>query len=197
MRCRKFGFFLVLSLAAAGLTGATLARATPARAAPARGSVLTLSNKPHMRLYEAKLYDVWRALQKVVAHYPLEVNNIDQATIETEKLAQQKHWPTFYLTSQQTKPGYYRIKIQLVQSPISQSPAVKSSAAKSLADRLSAAAQNKVQVWIQKTIFKQSDFFSTPQSLPSDGMEEVALYYRLDRELYLKQLTQNPKARAL
>ena len=105
-----------------------------------------------------------------MADYPLNTNSIDQALIESHDLSYRQHWPAFYnLEAKKSQQGDYRLKIQVVKAP--------------------APAKNKVQVWIKKSVFKKTDFFSGPKALPSDGMEELALFYRLEREIYLNKLT--------
>ena len=144
--------------------------ATGARMPQAQAKELVYSKQPHMQVYTAKLSDVWRALQKVMADYPLNTNSIDQALMETNDLSYRQHWPAFYnLEAKKSQQGDYRLKIQVVKAP--------------------APAKNKVQVWIKKSVFKKTDFFSGPKALPSDGMEELALFYRLEREIYLNKLT--------
>lgn len=47
--------------------------------------------------------------------------------------------------------------------------------------------KESVRVTIVKKMEKQRDFFSEPESIESDGLEEKVIFYRIERELLIEE----------
>jgi hypothetical protein len=112
-------------------------------------------------------YDnVWRAAQ-LALKYPIAVNNMDLGVLETDFI---KADEGFILPGNEKLPmAGFRYKITL-------------NIAKGRAE-----GRDSVRVTINKQIEKKKNFFSDPELLTSDGLEEKVLFYRIDRELIIDE----------
>lgn len=112
-------------------------------------------------------YDnVWRAAQ-LALKYPIAVNNMDHGLLETDFI---KADDGFVAPSIEKLPSSgIRYKISMIL-------------AKGRVD-----GRNGVRVTINKTIEKKRDFFSDAEILFTDGLEEKALLYRMERELIIDE----------
>ncbi len=122
------------------------------------------SADPQEKIFRAPYDDIWRAVQLAMATYPIKVNNQDAGVLETESIRGDSAWVS---PGQKHPPaGGYRYKI-IVR-------VVKGKTEKNL---------NAGRVTILKSGEIQRDFFSSFEKLPSDGLEELAVMYRIEREL--------------
>ncbi|MFN7727671.1 MAG: hypothetical protein ACK5P7_00795 [Bdellovibrio sp.] len=112
-------------------------------------------------------YDsVWRAAQ-LALKYPIAVNNMDNGILETDWVRGVDGFRPAHL-SREASPGVrYKVQLSLV---------------KGKAER-----RESVRVTIVKKIEKQRDFFSEPEPLETDGLEEKVLFYRMERELVIEE----------
>jgi hypothetical protein len=112
-------------------------------------------------------YDnVWRAVQ-LSLKYPIAINNIDQGVIETEQI---DGLAGFMLPNQKPKKlegVRYKIVIRVINGEKANRPSS--------------------QVIVRKVLLKNKDFFSEPVALESDGYEEAAILYRVNRELVVDE----------
>ncbi len=119
-------------------------------------------------------YDsVWRAAQ-LALKYPIAINNMDNGVLETDLV---KADDGFLAPGEAKTPSSgVRYKITLVL-------------AKGRVDN-----RDSVRVTVSKVIEKKRDFFSDPESLVSDGLEEMTIFYRIERELLIDEaLKKNAK----
>lgn len=112
--------------------------------------------------YEA----VWRAAQ-LALKYPISVNNMDNGILETDWVRGVDGFVPAHQTRNPSPGVRYKIQLSLVKGR--------------------AAARESVRVTIIKRIEKQRDFFSEPEPLESDGLEEKVLFYRMERELIIEE----------
>lgn len=128
---------------------------------------------PREEVIYAQFEEVWRAANLVLQAYPLRVSNMDEGVLETDDIKGYRAWgPPF----PQRKPAgqVYRISIRVIRGT---------------SEGLSA-----TKVIILKDIKIQRDFFSNMQQIPSDGLEEKGLLYRIKREIQIERaLTQAQK----
>ncbi len=117
-------------------------------------------DKAYTKSFRASFDEVWRAAQQAVISYPLKVNNMEQGTIQTTLLRSHTYFKPPHLEKRHA--GGYRYDLQLTLIKES-----KTITAVSL--------QKKLQVY--------KDFISKPVDLVSDGLEESALLYRIEREI--------------
>lgn len=129
-------------------------------------------DKIYTKSFRASFDEVWRAAQQAVISYPLKVNNMEQGTIQTTLLRSHTYFKPPHLEKKHA--GGYRYDLQLTLIKES-----KTITAVSL--------QKKLQVY--------KDFISKPVDLISDGLEETALLYRIEREIEIdRNLTKQSAA---
>lgn len=112
-------------------------------------------------------YDsVWRAAQ-LALKYPIAINNMDNGVLETDLI---KADDGFLAPGEAKTPSSgVRYKITLVL-------------AKGKVD-----GRESVRVTVSKSIEKKRDFFSDPETLNTDGLEEMTIFYRIERELLIDE----------
>ncbi|HEX4922479.1 MAG TPA: hypothetical protein VFV50_00265 [Bdellovibrionales bacterium] len=131
------------------------------------------SAEPQEKIFKESFDDIWRAVQLAMANYPIKVNNQDSGVLETEAIRGDSAW----VTPGQRRPpagGFrYRVVIRVVRGRTEKNVSAG-------------------KVTILKLGEIQRDFFSAYEKLPSDGMEELAIMYRIERELAIdKAMRQN------
>jgi len=120
------------------------------------------------RVLSDTFQNVWRALQLAMAEYPIRTNNQDAGILESE-----------YIKGDQG----FRVPGQEQNGPVA-------GRRYRLKARVFKIAPNRTKVVIRKIVEKQKDFFSGPEKAPSDGLEELAIMYRIERELLIEQAAQ-------
>lgn len=112
-------------------------------------------------------YDsVWRAAQ-LALKYPISVNNMDNGVLESDWVRGIDGFIPPHLEKDPSPGVRYKLQLSLV---------------KGRTDK-----RESVRVTIVKKIQKQRDFFSDPESIESDGLEEKLLFYRMERELVIEE----------
>jgi len=110
-------------------------------------------------------YDqVWRAAQLAVK-YPIAINNMDNGTLQTEEIK----GPDGFISPQVEQKPSSGLKYQIVLSMT----------------KGKTNGNNSVRVIVRKDVEKQRDFFSEAEAIPSDGLEEKTILYRIERELLI------------
>lgn len=123
---------------------------------------------PREQVYYASFDEVWRAVNFVLQPYPLRISNMDQGNLETDMIRGYRIWAPPYKSETAATSETYRLTLRVIKgSPIGGKPATK--------------------VNIVKELQIQSDFFSEPRSLPSDGLEEKSILYRIGREITIER----------
>jgi hypothetical protein len=127
------------------------------------------SAEPQEKIFKDGYDDVWRALQLAMATYPIKVNNQDSGVLETEPIRGDAAWVS---PGQKNGPigGFrYRIIVRVVRGRTENN-------------------RSAVKVTILKQGEIQRDFFSSYEKLPSDGLEELSIMYRIERELNIERM---------
>jgi hypothetical protein len=123
---------------------------------------------PREQVYYATYEEVWRAVNFVLQPYPLRISNMDQGTLETDMIRGYRVWSPPYKSESSASAEAYRLTIRVIKgAPLAGKPATK--------------------VTIVKEVQLQRDFFSDPQALPSDGLEEKSVLYRIGREIQIER----------
>jgi hypothetical protein len=122
---------------------------------------------PREQVYYATFEEVWRATNLVLQPYPLRVSNMDQGTLETDVIRGYKVWGPPFKTDVGRSGESYHLTLHVVKGALDKRQATK--------------------VTLLKDGEVQADFFSEPRALPSDGMEEVSILYRIGREIQLER----------
>lgn len=127
--------------------------------------------EPPTRIFDESYERTWRAIQISLQRYPVTISNYESGIIETKML---KGGQVFTDPNEKKlKPGYrYKLTIRAVKGQFEGKPAVK--------------------VTIYKGGEIQPDFFSGYQSVPSDGLEERAVLYRIGRVLDIDRILEKP-----
>jgi hypothetical protein len=118
------------------------------------------------KIYMYSFDSVWRASQ-LTLKYPISVNNMDSGVLETEWIQALDGFQSPTETKLPSSGVRYKITLTLTRGK----------------------AQNKesVRVNIFKKIERKRDFFSEPEPLQSDGLEEQVIFYRIERELVIEE----------
>lgn len=119
-------------------------------------------------------YDsVWKASLQTMGKYPLRTYDQETGVIETDFIRGDNVWLPPY--KKKYIPGGYRYKINLKLIKVRSSK------------------ENYVRVVVLKQPELQRDFFSTPEKIPTDGLEELAIIYRIEREIEINRLISRNK----
>lgn len=121
---------------------------------------------PREEVLYADFEEVWRATNIALQTYPLRLSNMDEGLVETDEVKGYRTWrPPF----PRSKPAgtTYKISIRVVRGSSGERKATK--------------------VIILKDTRVQRDFFSNAKQVPSDGLEEKALLYRIKREIQIER----------
>ena len=122
---------------------------------------------PVSRTYSYQYDKVWRALQKSLANYPIKMNNVDAGQIETDEIKGLKVWNPPHKPKVRQPGLRYNLKISLIRGEKN--------------------GKEATQVFIEKLLRINKNFFADEKRLPSDGLEEEGLHYRIQRELTIEK----------
>ena len=129
-------------------------------------SKVKISKVSNQQVFYKPYEQIWRAAQ-LTLRYPLSVNNIDAGIIETDPI---KLTEGFIAPGKETPIStgiQYKIVLTFVKG--------------------SSDSKDAVRVTVNKIIERKRDFFSDPESLVSDGLEEQIILYRMGRELAIAE----------
>ncbi len=135
------------------------------------GTPVEKKNKKDLKFNHQKVffstYDaVWRAAQ-LSLKYPIAINNMDHGILETDYI---KGDDGFIAPTENEIPSSgirYKITLTIAKGK--------------------AEGKESVRVIISKGVERKRDFFSDPEELASDGLEEKILFYRIERELLIDE----------
>ncbi|MAE73390.1 MAG: hypothetical protein CL675_04795 [Bdellovibrionaceae bacterium] len=128
---------------------------------------LTETMDAHKEVFYYEYEKVWRATQVALAKYPIKLNDQDAGLLETEVIPARKIWTPPHKAEKHPFAHQYRLAIKAIKGKSQGRPAV--------------------QLRITKYKTRQKDFFSDSDRLPSDGLEEEMLLYRIRRELLIQK----------
>ncbi len=121
--------------------------------------------EPAARVFYAKYEEVEGAIKQAMIRYPQRVDNTEAGIFETDYVKGEARFRS-PISNSDYSPGYrYRILVRLVRGKNDEKPAVK--------------------VLVTKVSEIARDFFATPEQVPSDGLEESVILYRVGREIAL------------
>lgn len=113
-------------------------------------------------------YDkIWRATQKALINYPIRMNNIDTGQIETDVIRGLKVWTPPHRPDAKEPGLRYFLRLSLIKGDVK--------------------GQSSVEVNVEKVKTVEKNFFAEEKRLPSDGLEEESILYRIERELVLER----------
>lgn len=142
------------------------AACTPVPSKPDKTSDKIIRKSANQKVFQYPYDSVWRASQLALS-YPIAVNNMDNGTLETDWI---KAIDGFQAPTAQKEPSSgirYKISLTLVKGRLD--------------------GRESVRITMNKRIEKQRDFFSEPEPIESDGLEEKILFYRIEREVTIDE----------
>ncbi len=117
------------------------------------------------RAIKGKYEQVFHAAQLSLANYPIAVSDMEAGILRTGIIKNEQMWLPPFLNKQALFGHRYTVSIQLLK--------IKGKEA--------------VQVTIVKDMEHKRSFFEEYQKVKTDGLEEIALFYRMRRELLLQK----------
>lgn len=133
------------------------------------------SFEPHKQVFAGEFDAVWRATQIVFSSYAIRVNNYDSGLIETEIIDGFNAWTPAHHPDAKPEGTVYKITARVLKGK--------------------SEGKNAHQVSILKTIMRKRDFFSESEKIPSDGLEEKNILYRIGREVTIDRGLQKSSQR--
>ena len=126
------------------------------------------------RTIRGKYEQVFNAAQISLANYPIAVSDIEAGILKTGVIKNEQMWHPPFL-DQRTRFGHrYTINIQVLK--------IKGK-------------QEAVQLTIVKQMEHKRNFLEEYQKVKTNGLEEIALFYRIRRELlFQKKFNAPPKS---
>ena len=118
---------------------------------------------PVQRVFFAEFEEVGRAIHGAMTRYPNRIDNLETGQFESDYLKGDQRFVVPGTKQDMSSGLRYRIIIRMIKGKAENKPATK--------------------VLVTKAVEIQRDFFSEPEPLPSDGLEEMVLLYRIQREL--------------
>lgn len=146
------------------LTGCTLFGCSLFDKKPSAHARMAQINK--QKVYFANYDQVWRAAHAVLK-YPIAQENQDTGIIETEYIKGLDGW----LPPNEQRPPSSGIRYKLILT-----------FAKGKTE-----GRESTRVTIDKKMEILRDFFSEPEPIESDGLEEKILFYRIEREIIINE----------
>ena len=103
--------------------------------------------------------------------YPIETEDNEKGALKTESIQTETIWKYPFERERALTAAKYTIHIKLIKGTVKSKPMVK--------------------VRILKKILEQKGFIEDPKRIPSDGLEEKAILYRILREINIEQAILN------
>lgn len=123
-------------------------------------------------VFQANYDELWRALQKSISRYPIRLNNADTGQLETDTIKPAQMWQPPHQKREISPGERYHIKVYATRGAAS-------------------GKTESVRLTIEKVMTIERDFFAGEQRKYSDGLEEKAILYRIQRELTMEQSLKN------
>jgi hypothetical protein len=121
-------------------------------------------------IYRGSLQSVWLATEKALVNYPIAESNIDAGLLKTDF----QRGPNCFKSPGQTDKYSSGVRCQLIFNFVK-------------------IPGSGIRVRVTKVLEMVRDFVSEPESIKSDGLEEMTILYRIDRELSLaKEIRTEP-----
>jgi len=115
-------------------------------------------------VFRGSMDHVWMAAEKALANYPISESNRDSGVLKTDFLRGSQCWQSPTKTDKYSAGVRCSLSLQLIKMP-----------------------HNGVRVRVNKSLQLIRDFISEPENIPNDGMEEMSILYRIDRELTIEK----------
>lgn len=120
----------------------------------------------NQKIFYARYDSVWRAAQ-LSLKYPVAINNMDNGVLETDYIKAVDGYSPPHENKVPSSGVRYKITLILVKGKVD--------------------GRESVRVTVGKVTEKKRDFFSDPEAMPTDGLEESVILYRIERELQIEE----------
>lgn len=122
---------------------------------------------PKSRTFSSPFRDVWKASLIVLGKYSIKSYDEDSGAIETDYIRGEDAWISPY-KKKYVRGGFrYKLNLRVIKGQTG--------------------TQQVTKVIILKTPEVQKDFFSDSEKTQTDGLEELSVLYRIEREVALEQ----------
>lgn len=111
-------------------------------------------------VFRGSMDQVWMATEKTLANYPISESNRDSGVLKTDYLRGPQCWQNPGEKEKYSAGVRCSLNLQLVKIP-----------------------HNGIRVRVSKSLQMMRDFISEPEDMDNDGLEEMMVLYRIDREL--------------
>lgn len=111
-------------------------------------------------VFRGSMDQVWMATEKTLANYPISESNRDSGVLKTDFLRGPQCWQSPKEAEKYSAGVRCSLTLQLIKI-----------------------SNNGIRVRVNKSLQMMRDFISGPEDIKSDGMEEMMILYRIDREL--------------
>lgn len=111
-------------------------------------------------VFRGSMDQVWMATEKTLANYPISESNRDSGVLKTDFLRGPQCWQNPVEKEKYSAGVRCSLTLQLIKIP-----------------------HSGIRVRVNKSLQVMRDFISEPEDMDNDGMEEVMILYRIDREL--------------
>lgn len=120
------------------------------------------TDEPFLKTFYGDYEEVWIAVQKAMGAHRTSVMDREAGYIETVEKAYDEGWKSPGVESIPPSGRRYRIIVRILRGE--------------------EGGRRAISVSIKKVILNRVDFFSQDKEEPSDGLEERAILYRVERE---------------
>lgn len=111
-------------------------------------------------VFRGSMDQVWMATEKTLANYPISESNRDSGVLTTDFLRGPQCWQSPVEVEKYSAGVRCSLTLQLIKIP-----------------------HNGIRVRVNKSLQMMRDFISEPEDMDNNGMEEMMILYRIDREL--------------
>lgn len=111
-------------------------------------------------IFKGSIEQVWMAAERVLADYPISESNVDSGVLHTDYLRGPNCWRSPVESEKYSAGIRCSLSLQILKIP-----------------------HSGIRVRVHKSLQRVKDFVSEPVEVASDGLEEMKILYRIDREL--------------
>lgn len=128
-----------------------------------------VSKKDENTVYIKASFDkVWRSAQVALNIYPIEISNMDKGYTKTRSVQLNSIFKPIHTDVKVFNGDQYTLTIHMLKGSIR--------------------GQEVVKITATKRIQRKRDFFSPPEKIESDGLEEQMILYRIQRETIIDNI---------
>lgn len=126
---------------------------------------------PVSKVFYADYQKIWRAAMLALSDYPIESENNEKGYLKTEEIPIETIWKIPFEREKDLNSSKYTIHVKFIKGKVKSASVVK--------------------VLVLKKIFQQKGFINAPVRVPSNGLEEKTILYRILREINIEQAIAN------